>query len=274
MNLKKFIYAYERHGFIGFLNVLLGKLGFKKRLKTPIDKLIFQLGARIETLSKNKIQSGLYADTYLEISKKWSIHDTSSKILGLYEKEVQDQIYQIQNSNNKKKYLINIGAGEGFHIVGPLKKKLFEFGVAFEIDVTSKKLLIKNMEENNIKQYEIFDKAEINFLENQIFLKNKIEDCLFIIDIEGDEFKILNNDNVKKLRNSILIIEIHEFISSPDILYKKLSEFFNISKFTTESRDLSKIEIVNDFNDYERWIMASEGRQGRMEWLVCLPKKN
>ena len=273
MNYKKFTYAYSRHGITGFFNVLLGKIGLKNRLTTPIDRVIFKLAEHVEKLSQNMIQSGIYSDTYIEVNKKWSIHDTSSKLLGLYEKEVQDQIYQIQNSSNKKNYFVNIGAGEGFHLIGTLKKKLFNFGIAYEIDNSARELLKKNMKKNDITKFDLLKKAETNFLENKIFINKKLEECLFLIDIEGDEFKILHKENIVRLRNSILIIEIHDFVSSPKELLENLSKIFTLHEFTTGSRDLSEIKILDIFHDYEKWLMAQEGRPKKMMWVVCFPKK-
>ena len=34
MNISKFKYAFERDGVVGFLNILLGKFGFKFRFHT------------------------------------------------------------------------------------------------------------------------------------------------------------------------------------------------------------------------------------------------
>ena len=36
MNLSKFQFGYEKHGIIGFINVLLSKLGFKYRLENQL----------------------------------------------------------------------------------------------------------------------------------------------------------------------------------------------------------------------------------------------
>ena len=55
MNLSKFKFGYEKHGIIGFINVLLGKLGFKYRLENQLKKLIIWHGKNIEKISKNKI---------------------------------------------------------------------------------------------------------------------------------------------------------------------------------------------------------------------------
>ena len=62
MNLSKFQFGYEKHGIIGFINVLLGKLGFKYRLENQLKKLIIWHGKNIERISKNKIINGNYKD--------------------------------------------------------------------------------------------------------------------------------------------------------------------------------------------------------------------
>ena len=38
MNLSKFKFAFKRDGIIGFLNILIGKLGLKFRFHTALDK--------------------------------------------------------------------------------------------------------------------------------------------------------------------------------------------------------------------------------------------
>ena len=129
------------------------------------------------------------------------------------------------------------------------------------------------MEKNNISNYKLFDKAELNFLNNEIYESKKLDDCLFLIDIEGDELKILNDQNLNKLKKSVLIIELHDFIIPSNELLMRLEKNYNILKFTTENRDLSKIKILDIFHDYEKWLMAQEGRPCKMEWIVCIPKK-
>ena len=129
------------------------------------------------------------------------------------------------------------------------------------------------MEKNKISNYKLFDKAELNFLNNEIYESKKLDDCLFLIDIEGDELKILNDQNLNKLKKSVLIIELHDFIIPSNELLIRLEKNYNILKFTTENRDLSKIKILDIFHDYEKWLMAQEGRPCKMEWIVCIPKK-
>ena len=85
MNLSKFQFGFEKHGIIGFINVLLGKLGFKFRLENQLKKLIIWHSKNIEKKSKNKIINGNYKDVKIKLSKKWSNEDGASKYLGLYE---------------------------------------------------------------------------------------------------------------------------------------------------------------------------------------------
>ena len=109
MNLSKFQFGYEKHGIIGFINVLLSKLGFKYRLENQLKKLIIWHGKNIERISKNKIINGNYKDVKIQLNKNWSNEDVASKYLGLYELEVQECIINLQkNKKLRKKFLVNL----------------------------------------------------------------------------------------------------------------------------------------------------------------------
>ena len=98
---------------------------------------------------------------------------------------------------------------------------------------------------------------------------------IFLFDIEGEEFKLLNENNLKILSKSFLIIEIHHFYFDPQELKKfilKLKEIFNIKYITTSDRNYSNINEISKFNDDEKWLMMSESRPETMKWIVCEPK--
>ena len=128
------------------------------------------------------------------------------------------------------------------------------------------------MAKNKLNNFKVFDKARLNFLENDFFKKIKLSNCFFLIDIEGDEFKILNRNNLNKLKKSVLIIEIHDFYASPITLIKNLKKIFKTQILTTENRDLSKFSYLDHVHDTEKWLLVNEGRPKRMEWIVCTPK--
>ncbi len=272
MNLGKFKYSFNKYGFTGFFNTLLGKIGVKYRVKNHVSRIINYYSDEIEKISKNRIMYGNYKGTKILINKSWNNFDLPSKYLGTYELEVQNSIIQSQKKN-KKKYLINLGCGEGYHAISLTKRKVFEKFIGFESSEIAQSLLKKNLAINKMeKQSIIFRNANKNFLDNKIFQKFKLKDCFFLIDIEGGEFEILNPINVKKLCKSKLIIEIHDFYRSPKNLIKNLKKYFKLKTFSTENRNINNFKILEHIHDNEKWLLMSEGRPKKMEWIFCEPK--
>ena len=273
MNFSKFKYSFERDGILGLLNTLLGKLGFRFRLKTLIHKRILYLQKELKLLSNDQVFYGLYKG--MKISDIfWSQYDYCPKILGLYESEIQSEI-----KISKKKYFINIGSAEGYHAIGQLLQDKEIKCICFEAEKESRKLLKIKAEINNVAdRLLIFEKADENFLKLiklNLPLINYME-CCFLFDIEGGEFEILDENNLKILSKSKLIIEFHEKNIDKNFenlnFIKLLERFYSISFLTTSVRDLSVIKELRQFSDIDRWIMASENRPNLMKWIVCNPK--
>jgi precorrin-6B methylase 2 len=272
MNLGKFKYSYKKYGVTGFINVFFGKIGIKYRIENHFTKTIGYYSDQIEKVSKNKIIYGNYKGTKIFINKSWNNFDLPSKYLGTYELEVQNLIIASQKKK-KKKYLINLGCGEGYHSISLLKKNIFKKTVGFESDKIAQSFFNKNLEANNLKNKAImFANADINFLKKNVFKKLKFKDCFFLIDIEGGEFDILDNSNLKLLKESKLIIEIHDFYKSPKKLLILLKKYFRITIISTEHRNPSKFKILDEIHDNEKWILMSEGRPKKMQWVFCEPK--
>jgi len=280
MNLSKFKYGFEKYGLIGFINVLLGKIGFKYRVDSEIKRMIIWHGKNIAKICKNKIISGFYKGVQIEINKNWNTTDAASKYLGLYELEVQNCIINLKKKkNSKKKYLINLGAGEGYHPISLLKKNFFHSAILYEMNKQGQDLIKKNSQFNKVsKKIKILGEAKIDFLYDRHFKNLKLKDCFFLLDIEADEFKILNEKNILKLRKSNLLIEVHPMYpingkrQDKKILIKRLKKFFKIEILTTTNRDLSNFKFLDYMSDLERWLLVSEGRPEKMEWLICIPK--
>jgi len=175
--------------------------------------------------------------------------------------------------------LINLGAGEGYHPIALLKKNFFNRAFLYEMDKQGQDLIKKNSNVNKVsKQIKILGQAKINFLNDYYFKDLRLKDCFFLFDIEGDEFKLLNKENILKLKKSNLLIELHPMYEingkrqDKNILIKKLEKFFKIEILTTTYRDLSPFKFLDSMSDLEKWMLVSEGRPEKMEWLVCVPK--
>ena len=276
MNYKKFYYSYKRNGSIGVLNTFFGKIGIKFRFKTLIERRIIWITNYIKHFTKNKVSTGLYKGMKIHDSSFWSQKDLSARLLGLYEYEVQKMILKIQSvSKLKKKYLINIGGGDGYHSIGLLKSKIFEKSIIFELDKYGRDIIDFNLKINKQKhKATIYGEAKNDFL-TQDLKSIKLKDCFFLIDIEGGEYSLLNEENLKKLSNSILLIEIH---NTQKKIFKKfinrIKKNYKFGTFYTESRDLSKIDFMSHLEDNDRWLAVSEHRPGMMSWIYCIPKEN
>jgi len=276
MNYKKFSHSYGRNGLVGVINVLLGKIGIKFRFKSLMELRIIWIANYIKHFTNNTVNTGLYKGMKIHNNTFWSQKDISTRLLGLYELEVQNVILKIQSTSKlKKKFLINIGGGDGYHAVGLLRSKIFQKSIIFEIDKQGRNIIDINLDINNQKKKaRILGEAKKNFLTTD--LKSvKLNDCFFLIDIEGAEYSLLDKKNLDKLSNSILLVELHAVEKkSLDKFMKMIKKHYNIKVFYTESRDLSKIDFMHNLEDNDRWLAVSEHRGGMMSWIVCIPKKN
>ena len=277
MGFRRIIKNYKIDGFDGLFYRLLKKLNFKIKYLNIRDKHKYNLDQRILKITNNQIISGLYKGTYLVGKSHWSAHDFSSKMLGLYEEQVQKKILDIKEKHNLE-YLINFGASDGFHILGLIKNKIFKKGFAFEINPAERVILKKNIEKNNLcEKIEVFEKANFEEIFNTLDSK-KLEKSLFLIDIEGGEFDLFTPECIKKLERSFFIIEKHDFLIS-DIKKKKdfdnlLKNYFDMEIIKNSGRNPFAFDFLKDLSDDERWLIMSEGRPCEMHWIMLHPKKD
>ncbi len=268
MNISKFHNGFKRDGFIGLINVFLGKIGFKYRFRTSIQSRVKYLEQKLKILTKNFVQSGPYKNLKISDDINWSDHDFNAKILGVYEQEVQKKLTEWNAQN-----FVNLGGAEGYHGLGQLLTKTKKNLYIFEQDAISRKILKKNSEINNLEnQVRILNKADENFLDLIKNLNVSLKDTCFLIDVEGDEYKLLNDKVLNELKNSKLIIELHFDAEIQNKLINNLKTFFNIEILNTSNRDLSKFKFLENFQDVDRWLLVSENRPTMMRWVVCSPK--
>ncbi len=250
---------------------------FSKKKSYTYDQIVNskkkEIGIKIHKIFKGKVASGLYKDMRISLKENWG-NDIGSKILGIYEEQIQKVIYRIAKER-KINTLINFGAAEGYHLIGPIKKKIISFGYGIEIDKETKKTLKKNIILNNLSK-----KIKIINFEDFKSLKMKVRDkdsskILILIDIEGNEYNLLNENNMKYFKNNFLIIELHHFMFSSSIKHKKfirlLKKFYKIEEIKNGKRN-PYLKEIEHLSDDERWMIVSEGRPSEMIWLICYPK--
>jgi len=257
------------------INKILRKLKLIEKHDSFINEKLEDLEFKIQKISNNKILNGYYKDTYLSCKTNWKSRDHCPKLLGIYEHQVQEKIIQEKKKNNLAN-IVNFGAADGYHILGLIKNNFFEKGYAFEIDQKTKEYLEENIFKNNLSdKIKSFNEANFDVVFQNI-PENELRKTLFLIDIEGQEYEILSDDILKKLMNSYLIIENHDFMQTNKNLIsafqKNIKRYFNIEIIEQSSKNPFKIDELKRFNELEKWLMMNEGRPQSMNWIYLTPK--
>ena len=274
--IKKYKSIYEQNGIDGVYLYFINKNFRHTVLSNYIDKKKNILGREISKISNGKILYGPYSGTKILYSYGWSNIDFCPKYLGSYESHIQNKIISL-TKKKKFDYFIDLGAAEGYHIISLLKKKFFKKGLAFEISKRSREILKKNAQINKISdRIKVYDRANLSSLTST--LKNfNHRKLLFLVDIEGEEYDLFNDKFCKKFSKGTFIIEDHPFNVNNK---KKIRNFIkNIKKYYKIEilKDISKnpfnFGILDKYTDDEKYLMMSEGRPQKMQWLILQPKK-
>ena len=274
--IKSIIPTYQKHGIDGLVYATLKNLKINTKFNSIIEKKKFYIGKKIMEISNKEVISGIYKSTKLTCKTHWGGLEISSKLVGFYEQQVQEKIIFLKKKFNLE-YLINFGSGDGYHLIGLLKNKYFKLGVAFELDDSGMAQIQENAKLNKIeKKVVIFGKANFDKVSN-ILDENKLKKTLFLVDIEGAEFDLFNENNLPYFKNSILVIENHDFYKeklSVENFFTFMKKHFSLEILKNSSRNPHEIKHLDKFDDDEKWLIASEGRKQNMNWLIFIPKNS
>ena len=276
LSLLRTLLAYS---FIRAGEIILVK-GSAYRLSSRIDAVLevrrHQISKDITQKLKQTVMYGNFKGMKLANESIWGTSDSANMLLGLYEREVSDLLVALAESE-KRNLFIDCGAADGYFAIGALVSGKFNSVWAFEQSEHQRAGLEKNAKVNNLEsQLRILGSAGVDFLDNlEKDERFRLEASIFLFDIEGGEYKILNKENLLRMKNSILIIELHDFTEDQKLerisLLSRVKESHNGFLITTGARDLSRIHELDYLSDSNRWLMCSEGRPRAMDWLVLFP---
>ena len=270
---KLILKKLSRGNFSWFLLEIISKISFNK-LELRIDKVVekkrIDLSNKVSKIFNNTVQEGPFKGMIISEDQFWGPGDKASKILGLYEKEIQNLINQIQEKNNFPTF-IDIGGADGFFAVGSVKNNLFKNCEVFEISKRGRQSIEESAIKNNVADL-ISIKSEAN--EKTLSSIENINNSVILCDIEGGEYDLFSENLIKNMHPSNVIIEIHK---NPDISLKefedKFKNLFSINKITQGPRSLKGFGELKNFNDNNRSLLTSEGRSYIQEWWHLSPKK-
>jgi hypothetical protein len=194
-----------------------------------------------------------------------------SKILGLYESSILEKISTLPSHIDT---VVDIGAADGYYAVGMLRNGIVKRAICFELDPRSQKEIDATAQLNNVRnQVEILGLADFSFLQ-QIQIRD-YSSVLFIVDVEGNEYELLTNENLEAMKMSHMILELHEFnpraIELAEALISRAEKRFSVEILHQITKNQSDT-FFDSLSDHERGLVASEGRPSKMRWLYLTPQ--
>jgi Methyltransferase FkbM domain len=184
---------------------------------------------------------------------------------------MQELLQTLQGIPERYTVFIDLGAADGYYGIGVLINDLFEWSYCFEQNVTSRDLIAKNASANKVS-----DRIEVRGYASKTFHNEIPADVLnkavLFVDIEGAEFDFLDSETFGAFRNSIVIVELHEWFYDDGLarvqrMRNAAAATHTAIEFSMGSRDLSKFPELRTMHDDDRWLICSEGRGQLMTWL-------
>lgn len=191
------------------------------------------------------------------------------RILGTYEAELHEILQQLPNRGYEK--LLNIGCSSGYYAVGlaRLIPGIRVNGYDIEGEACHAALAL----------------ARINGVADRVFIEQKVFEpahfsaaadgaTLVIMDIEGAEDDLLNEQAIAGLLHSDILLEIHECYV-PGLTHKLSNRFqasHDVQIVERRNFNLQLPEQMRKWSDFDRSLAVCEFRAGPTPWLWARAK--
>ena len=266
-----YIKQIKKDGFAAFLRERKEK---RKRKKTSERKLVLD---HLLHIHQCRIAYGPFKGIQLSPEHaNWGDGDLATKMLGVYEKVVLDKIIEFSKSTNGP--FIDIGASDGYYVIGATYAGLFQQAHAFEIDPQGQEAIRHNAEINGVA-----DKIHIHGSADSAQLRSLVkshENALVLIDIEGGEFDLLDADTIEALRDCTIIVELHLHPHLAENGFERekemidmASKHFAIEKLKGQFVSPNEFDELDYFSDNEKLLAFSENRLWAGCWLLMTPRR-
>lgn len=231
-----------------------------------------RVSVEVFRMMRGEVQYGPFRGLRLSEETWWGRADLGAMVLGLYEKEILNEILSIRRDQYDT--FIDIGAADGYYACGLLSCGKVRRAICFEESAAGRKVIAENWTRNGSPgTLEIYGTATCD----SIHLLSDVTPsrCLILIDIEGSEFELISPSFLESIRGATVIIEIHNWAARfaeryPEFL-RLCSEHFSISAMERVERPTAHLSELRDFTDDNRLLLASEGRPCLMRFLKLSP---
>lgn len=245
---------------------------FRFNYEATVNRRRIRLSKYITKELNSTVKYGPMVGFLMTPDSWWGRHERAGMLLGIYEPQVLDTLTNIADEYS---YLVDIGAADGYYGVGLVASKIFKESFCFETNEYGRRVIRENAKINNVEEYvHVFGRAQKDFFKE--VPKEKLEDSVVLIDIEGGEYELLEEFTFHALRFSAIVIELHEEAANKveDSLVEliaKGSKTHSCSIITPAAKNPSLYEELSHLGDHDRWLICSEGRAYDMRWIKFTP---
>lgn len=195
------------------------------------------------------------------------------KLLGSYERELHPLLEELVK--NKYSEIINVGSAEGFYSIGIALKIPDAIVYAYDTEVEAQNACKAMSKLNNVSERVKIEATCTAKTLNEFKFTGR---NLIISDCEGYEKQLFTEENLQNLKNSDILIEVHDFKDKQTSTYLKrlfsqthslkiidsLSDHLKVMRY--EYPELENLDYKHKYNILAEWRVAT------MEWFFFAPK--
>ncbi len=198
------------------------------------------------------------------------------RLLGTYEIELWEPLEQAIDRRYPR--IVNVGAGEGYYVVGLARAIPGAKIVAFEDNQERQDLIRKMVEHNGVTdRVAVHGRCEVADLREAV---GGDEDCLVVMDVEGAEMTLLDPEVAPRLARCAMLVEIHDFVDEnlSSVIRSRFAPTHDIVEIDQRARTLADFPLRTPLGSgrllSKRYVKAmDEGRPARMNWFSMMPKR-
>lgn len=188
---------------------------------------------------------------------------SAPKYFGTYEREttgfIEDAI------SREPGYILNVGSSDGYFAVGLAMRLPKAVVYAAEADPKSLAAAVRNADLNGVgKQIVPVGIVRSGRLEKYLNVRNS----LVVMDCEGAEFALLDPERNPCLRQSAILVEVHEDIGSPVTLIDRFRSTHTVQIASRAARTIADAPVTIPGVDP---AAAMDERRGAQSWLYLTP---
>ena len=196
------------------------------------------------------------------------------KLLGSYESELNGVFEEI--FRNTYTTIIDVGCAEGYYAVGLARRFPNATVYAFDVNPAARELCRAMAAENGVEERVVIGE----FCRPDTLLEMDLQDgALIICDCEGYETTLFNDDVVRHLKTSDIVVELHD---CDDIGISSFVE--GQFKFSHNIRSILSVDDIQKAKTYQypelegcslplRHYLLAEKRRSIMEWFYIRSRK-